>query len=154
MTVLAEGQQVFRAVERSTWLECTKGMLLEGWKALPYQRELFQRRYVDTGCCRGVVSGGEVLGLAVSVTAPRRGSIGREPGRVRLVGVEARDDEIADDLYEDIAGRFGGFEEAEWVIPPLDQPRRLCERWGLASREQEGDCLLYEFPIAGLPRFR
>ena len=155
VSVLAEGRLVFPAVERSDWLQKSRGLVVEGWKALPYQRELFQKRYVDTGSCRGVVSHGEVLGLAVSV-APRRGSSGREAGRIRLVSVEARDDEIADDLYEDIVGRTGGRHaaEAEWVIPPLDQPRRLCQGWGLSSREQEEDFLLYEFPLAELARFR
>lgn len=147
VSVLLDEQQVFRSVERSAWFEQTKGLVVQGWKALPYRRELLRRRFIESGCCRGVLRGGEVLGLAISAL---------ERGRVRLVCLEALDDEIADNLFDDIAGRFGGLRDVdlEWMIPPLAQPRRLCERWGLASWEQEGDFLVYEFPLLQLARLR
>jgi RimJ/RimL family protein N-acetyltransferase len=142
-------------LRRSDYFEGTQGLLVEGWRVYPFTAARFLERYAPGGACRGVFRGAELAGLAAWV-------IGRRPGRtgVKLVFLDAADDEIAGALLDDV---FRGLTaapglsvdtgetcEVEWVVPPGGRFRRWCGSRALASWEQEDDFLVYELPLEKL----
>ncbi len=124
----------------------------------PYTPARFVERYVATDTCRGVMRRCVLAGLAAGVVA-------RRPGRtsVKLVFLDAADDEIAGALLDDVVRGLaatpgirtddGEICEIEWIVPPGERFRRWWATRGPARGEQEDDFLVYEFPLGELGRY-
>jgi hypothetical protein len=137
--------QAFRFLESRGYLEATKGLLLEGWRALPYSRELFSSRYIRTGSCWGVVEGGALKGLSVFVHDTRHAHT-----YIKLVLIDAQDAGSATALFDNLftyaKGHVSDYNEIELIQPPIPRVRDFCAARGFRSWEQEEDFLVYEHP--------
>ena len=151
-TVLDEGM-VFDFLDRTGYFTATEGLVVEGWRALPFSRELFAARYVRPGLCRGIVAGGQLEGLAVRALDPLLSRL-----MVRLVCLDAADDAGAGALFDDTilaarsaATRAGAEKcEIEWMLPDRARLKAWSAVFGLQSWEQEDDFIVYELPIEAL----
>jgi hypothetical protein len=138
-------EQAFHFLESRGYLEATKGLLPEGWRALPYSRELFVSRYIRTGRCWGVVEGGALKGLSVFVHDTRHAHT-----YIKLVLVDAEEAEVArllfDHLFTYAKEHVSDYNEIELIQPPIPRVRDFCAARGFKSWEQEEDFLVYEYP--------
>ena len=138
-------EQVFAFLDASGYMESTKGMLLEGWRALPYSRELLASRYIRTGNCWGIVEGGALTGLSVFVHDTRHAHT-----YIKLVLIDARDAGAASALFDHLftyaKGHVSDYNEIELIQPPIARVRDFCAARGFRSWEQEDDFLVYEHP--------
>lgn len=143
----ADGAEVRRLVESSSWREASGGLLVEGWKALPYSWELFRDRYLARGQCRVSAAGGRLTGLSVSVVDLRYPFT-----YLKCVFLEAEDSQAEAALIDDMVGRVreGTAEsfQAEIVLPPGVRAAACLESRGFRSEEQENDFLVFEYPRA------
>ncbi len=137
--------QLFDFLERSGYIEATKGLLLEGWRALPYSRELFASRYIRTGRCWGVIEGGALRGLSVFVHDTRHAHT-----YIKLVLVDAEEAGAASALFDHLflyaKRHVSDYNEIELIQPPIQRVRDFCAARGFRSWEQEDDFLIYEYP--------
>jgi RimJ/RimL family protein N-acetyltransferase len=144
-------------LDRAGCFPAAGGLVVEGWRAWPFSRELVAARYVRAGFCRGVARGRDLAGLAVWVPDTRY-----PPGRVKIVCMEAADEDVADALFDDIFLSIRASVTADpllhcdvqWMVPDVERWKRWCAMRGLRSEEQEGDFLVYELPLADLGRWR
>ena len=138
-------EQAIRFLESRGYLEATKGLLPEGWCALPYSRELFASRYIRTGRCWGVVEGGELKGLSVFVHDTRHAHT-----CIKLVLIDAQDEGAATTLFDHLftyaKGHISDYNEIELIQPAIPGVRDFCAARGFRSWEQEEDFLVYEYP--------
>ncbi len=158
VTTIRDERLINDFLEGSSYFTDTQGLLVEGWRAYPYSPALFVQRYAAAGACRGIMRGGSLTGLCAGIIARRPGRIG-----VRVVFLDAVDDETAGALLDDAARRLagtsgtgvdaGGTLEIEWIVPPGERFRKWSADRGLASREQENDFLVYELPLGELGRY-
>jgi RimJ/RimL family protein N-acetyltransferase len=139
-------------LDRAGCFAAAGGLVVEGWRAYPFSRELVAARYVRTGSCRGITGPRGLAGLAVWVYDTRY-----PPGRVKLVALDAENEDTADKLFDDIllAVRATAAErcEIQWMVPDVERWKRWCAARGLRSREQENDYFVYELPLAELGRW-
>ncbi len=68
----AEAVEACRFLENGGYLEAARGLLLDGWRGLPYSRELVAARYVEPGHCWGAFDGGRLEGVMIAVQAANR----------------------------------------------------------------------------------
>jgi hypothetical protein len=145
---VADEQQAFDFLEASGYLDATRGLLLEGWRALPYARGLFSSRYIRAGFCWGAFDGAELRGMAVFFHDPRRAHT-----YIRLVMIDAREpaaaDLLLDRLFAFARERASDYNEIELIAPPIARVREPCAARGFRSWEQEDDFLVYEYPEVG-----
>ena len=145
---LGEERAVLDFVEASGCFAATGGLVVEGWRAYPYSRELFAARYVRRGLCRGVAAAGALRGVSVFVHDRRHGHTYITP-----VFLDAADEETADILFDDLfayaKAHATGYNEIEWMVPPIERVRARCAARGFRSWEQEDDYLVYELPLRG-----
>ncbi len=138
-------EQVHDFLEASGYLQATKGLLLEGWRAIPYSRELFASRYIRTGNCWGVVEGGALEGLCVFVHDTRHPHT-----YIKLVLIDAPEagaaNALVDHLFTYAKAHVSDYNEIELIQPPIPRVRDLCAARGFGSWEQEDDFLVYEYP--------
>ncbi len=157
--IVDDGRLVADFLDRSRYFESTRGLVVEGWHALPYSRRLIEERYVRPGACRGILSGGRLAGLCIRVMGNRAGMT-----IVRLVCVDSGDDEIAaallDDAFAALHGEAvrsaavdGRHFRVEWMVPAVERCRRWCAAAGLMSEEHEDDFIVYELPLETLEMF-
>ena len=143
--------QVLDFIDRRGYFAATDGLVVEGWRARPYSRELIAERYVRPGFCRGVTSGGRLEGLAICRTDILAGR-----AMVRLVCVDAVEDGIANLLFDDVvtaarrAAAGARAVEIEWMLPANDTLKGWAAARGLKSWEQEDDFLVYGMPLDAL----
>ena len=145
-------------LQRSGYFEGTQGLMVEGWRVLPFTPARFVERYGRSGACRGAFRGDGLAGLAARVIVRRPGRTG-----VKLVFLDAADDDTAgallDDAFRGLAETPGeGAEpgetcDIEWIVPPGERFRRWSGSHALASWEQEDDFLVYELPLETLGRY-
>jgi RimJ/RimL family protein N-acetyltransferase len=165
-------------LDRAGCFPAAGGLVVEGWRAWPFSRELVAARYVRTGHCRAIAKGRGLAGLAIWVPDTRF-----PPGRVKIVCVEAESADVADSLFDDIflflrgavtegaavtgrpptpaagpsapapAGGPPAGCEVQWMVPDVERWKRWCATRGLRSEEQENDFLVYELPLAELGRW-
>jgi RimJ/RimL family protein N-acetyltransferase len=156
-------------LDRAGCFAAAGGLVVEGWRAWPFSRELVAARYVRAGMCRGIARGRGLAGLAVWVPDTRF-----PPGRVKIVCMDAVDEDVADALLDDIFLSIRAPEatdpsaptnlptnppgtsarcEVQWTVPDVERWKRWCASRGLRSEEQEDDFLVYELPLAGLSRW-
>lgn len=144
---VSDERLVLGFLERSGYFEATGGLVVEGWRVLPFSRELVAARYVRTGCCRGIVSGSGLAGVAIHVLDTRF-----SPARAKLVCLDAADGETADALFDDLflaaLAVHAASWEIEWMVPRLERCMLWSAAAGLRSWEQEDDFLVYELPLA------
>jgi hypothetical protein len=147
VTVKDEGM-VLDFIEGTGYFAATDGLVVEGWRARPYSRELIAERYVRRGLCRGITSGGRLEGLAVHRVDMLRGR-----AMVRLVCLDAADDPTARALFDDLLGEVrraaasARTVEIEWMLARNDTLKGWAAARGLKSWEQEDDFLVYEMPL-------
>ncbi len=144
---LTDEDAVRHFIETSSWLEASDGLLVEGWKVLPYTWELFRERWLARGQCRISVAGGRLTGLSA-------GALDLRHPFTYLKGVflEAEDSQAEAALIDDLIGRVRegtaeGF-RAEVVLPPGARAAASFESRGFRSEEQENDFLVFEYPLA------
>jgi len=147
-------------LDRAGCFPASGSLVVEGWRTWPFSRELVAARYIRTGRCRGIMGPRGPRGLAIWVPDTRF-----PPGRVKLVCLDAEDEEIADCLFDDIflslravatappTGAAAKPFEIQWVIPDVERWKRWCAARGLRSDEQEDDYFVYELPLAELDRW-
>lgn len=157
-------------LDRAGCFPAAGGLVVEGWRAWPFSRELVAARYVRAGFCRGIARGRGLAGLAVWVPETRF-----PQGRVKIVCIDATDEDVADSLFDDIflsiraaapaaatnpptnpPGTSASTSErceVQWMVPDVERWKRWCAARGLRSEEQEDDFLVYELPLAALGRW-
>ena len=157
-------RSVLDYLDRAGCFPAAGGLVVEGWRAWPFSRELVAARYVRTGRCRAIAKGRGLAGLAIWVPDTRF-----PPGRVKIVCMDAENEDVADALFDDIylwlraavtegpaaataAGPVAGC-EVQWMVPDVERWKRWCAARGLRSEEQENDFLVYELPLAELGRW-
>ena len=130
------------------WLEQTKGLLLDGWRAFPYSRKLLASRYIAPGFCWGAFDGEELVGLLIALHAK-----GRTHQYLKVVALDAREpggvELLLDRLFAIARERAMDYNEIELIAPPLARVREPCAARGFRSQEQEDDFLVYEYPGVG-----
>jgi hypothetical protein len=138
-------------LDRAGCFPAAGGLVVEGWRAWPFSRERVAARYIRAGHCRGIVGARGLAGLALWVPDTRF-----PPGRVKIVCMEAENEDIADALFDDIflsiratAATTAGC-EIQWMVPDVERCKRWCAGRGLRSEEQENDFFVYELPFAAL----
>jgi RimJ/RimL family protein N-acetyltransferase len=144
-------------LDRAGCFPAAGGLVVEGWRVWPFSRELVAARYVRTGLCRGIARGRGLAGLAVWVPDARF-----PPGRVKIVCMDAADEDTADALLDDIflsiratatTDPSAQLCEVQWAVPDVERWKRWCAVRGLRSEEQEDDFLVYELPLDGLGKW-
>jgi RimJ/RimL family protein N-acetyltransferase len=142
-------------LDRAGCFHAADGLVVEGWRAWPFSRELVAARYVRAGHCRGVAGPRGLAGLAVWVPDTRS-----PPGGVKIVCMDAESEDVADMLIDDIflslravAAADSARYEVQWMVPDVERWKRWCATRGLRSEEQENDFLVYELPLAELGRW-
>ena len=159
---IVDEQAIFDFIESTGYIESSTGLILEGWRAYPYSRELFDSRYARKGLCRGVVERGVLRGLSAAVRDERFGHV-----YLKLVFLDAADPETANALLDDLFLRGGEHEETrgvprmaegnveiDWMVPPIGRVKEYCTARGFRSDEQEDDLLVFELPPARLAERR
>jgi RimJ/RimL family protein N-acetyltransferase len=148
--VLRDPGHVLAFLDRGGYFVATEGLVVDGWRAYPHSPGLVAERYVKPGLCRGIVTSAGCTGVAI-------GSLATTAGRtaVKLVCLDARDDDTADCLFdalfesvrEEMSRAAARTCAIEWMIPDLARLKRWAMRWRLASWEREEDFLVYEMPL-------
>lgn len=136
-----------RFLEESGYLEATRWLLPDGWRAVPYSRELLAARYVSPGHCWGAFDGTDLAGVMILVQAANRQHL-----YLKTVVLDARGPAagaLLDRLFAVARERAMEYNEIELIAPPLARVLGPCAGRGLRSWEQEEDFLVYEYPGTG-----
>jgi hypothetical protein len=143
-----DAAQAAAFLEGNGYLEATRGLLPDGWRALPYSRDLLASRYVAPGHCWGVFDGDALVGMTVVVQA-----VGRAHLYLKVVVLDALSPAAAGLLWDRVFAfakqNACEYNEIELIAPPIPRVREACAARGLRSREQEEDVLVYEYPGVG-----
>jgi hypothetical protein len=137
-----------RFLEESGYLEATRWLLPDGWRAFPYSRDLLAARYVSPGHCWGAFDGPELAGVMILVQAANRQHLYLKTVVLDAPGAQTADT-LLDRLFAVARERAMGYNEIELIAPPLARVLGPCAGRGLRSWEQEEDFLVYEYPGAG-----
>jgi RimJ/RimL family protein N-acetyltransferase len=148
---ITDESAIFDFIESAGYIESSTGLILEGWRAYPYSRDLLASRYVRKGLCRGVMRDGEVTGLSVVSRDDRFSHV-----FLKVPILDAADPETAGALLDDIflqaagaaEGKATGKIEIDWMAPPGGRLKEICAARGFRSDEQEDDLLVFELPPA------
>jgi hypothetical protein len=150
---IADAAQACRFLEAGEYLEAAGGLLLDGWRGLPYSRELVAARYVGPGHCWGAFDCGRLVGVLIAVQAANRAH-----QYLKTVVLDPRGpgtaDLLLDRLFAVAREKAMDYNEIELVAPPLARVLVPCEERGLRSVEQERDVLVFEYPVERRPRGR
>jgi hypothetical protein len=143
---IAEAAEACLFLEAGGYLEATRGLLLDGWRGLPYSRELVVARYVEPGHCWGAFDSGRLAGVMIAVQAANRAHL-----YLKTVVLDARETSathlLLDRLFAIAREKAMDYNEVELVAPPLARILEPCAQRGLQSGEQEGDVLVCEYPV-------
>jgi RimJ/RimL family protein N-acetyltransferase len=149
---IRDERAVLDFLDRAGCFPAADGLVVEGWRAWPFSRELVAARYVRAGFCRGIARGRGLAGVAIWVPDRRFA-----PGRVKLVCMDAQDEDTADSLFDDIFLSIRATDarrgEVQWMVPDVDRWKRWCAARGLGSEEQENDFFVYQLPLEDLQRW-
>ncbi len=135
-------------LEAGGYLDATRGLLPDGWRAFPYSRDLLAARYVAPGHCWGAFDGTDLAGVMILAQAANRAHL-----YLKMVVLDAWQPAAAhallDTLFTVARKRAMEYNEIELIAPQLARVRGPCAERGLGSGEQEEDFLVYEYPGAG-----
>lgn len=135
-------------LEGHGYLDATRRLLPDGWRALPYSRELLASRYVAPGHCWGAFDGGGLVGMTIFLPA-----VGRAHLYLKIVMLDGLSPSAAGLLWDRVftfaKNSACEYNEIELIAPPIPRVREACAARGLRSWEQEEDFLVYQYPGVG-----